>query len=71
MTASGGSGAVSAPYAAAGYALDSASFPDQVASASVASANTTYSVRYVANISSLTEAGTYNSTLTYVGTANF
>lgn len=71
MTASGGSGAVTAPYAASGFALDTAAFPDEVASAAGSSANTTYSVRYVANITSSTEAGAYSSTLTYVATANF
>jgi hypothetical protein len=68
---SGGSGAVTAPYAAAGFAYDTAAFPDQVASASGASANTTYSVRYLGNITSNTEAGSYSATLTYVATANF
>ncbi len=71
MTASGGSGSVTAPYAAAGFAFDTAAFPDQVASASGASANTTYSVRYLGNITSSTEAGAYTATLTYVATANF
>ncbi|MSU74356.1 hypothetical protein EXS57_01085 [Candidatus Kaiserbacteria bacterium] len=71
MTATGGSGTVSVPYAAAGYAFDSLNFPDQVAASTVASANTTYSVRYIANIDSATEAGAYTSTLTYVATANF
>lgn len=71
MTASGGSGAVSAPYAAAGFAFDTAAFPDEVAAATSASANTTYSARYLANITSSTEAGAYTATLTYVATANF
>lgn len=71
MTASGGSGSVTAPYAASGFAFDTAAFPDQVASASGSSANTTYSVRYLANITSSTEAGSYSSTLTYTATANF
>lgn len=71
MTASGGSGAVTAPYAASGFALDTAAFPDEVASASGASSNTTYSVRYLANIASSTESGSYSSTLTYTATANF
>lgn len=71
MTASGGTGAVTAPYAASGFAFDSAAFPDQVASASGSSANTTYSARYLANITSSTEAGSYSATLTYVATANF
>ncbi len=71
MSASGGSGTVAVPYAAAGFAFDSAAFPDQIASAAGASANTTYSARYIANITSNTEAGAYTSTLTYVATANF
>lgn len=71
FTASGGSGTVAVPYAASGFAFDSGAFPDTVASASGASANTTYSARYLANITSNTEAGSYTATLTYVATANF
>lgn len=71
LTASGGVGTVSAPYAAAGYAFDTASFPDAVASATGVSSDTTYSARYIANISSNTEAGNYSATITYVATANF
>lgn len=71
MTASGGSGAVQAPYAAAGFAFDTAAFPDVIATASGASANTTYSARYIANITANTEAGAYTGTVTYVATANF
>jgi hypothetical protein len=69
--ASGGSGTVSAPYAAAGFAYATSSFPSAIATSLVASANTTYSMRYLANISSLTEAGIYNASLQYVATANF
>jgi hypothetical protein len=71
MTAAGGSGTVTAPYAASGFAFDTAAFPDQVASASGASANTTYSARYIANITSNTEAGSYTTALTYTATANY
>jgi hypothetical protein len=71
FNASGGSGAVSAPYAAAGCAFDTAAFPDAIASAAGPSANTTYSARYLANIAAITEAGSYTSTLTYTATANF
>ncbi len=67
----GGSGVVSAPYASTGFALDTAAFPDEVAAATGASSNTTYSVRYLGNITSSTEAGAYTATLTYVATANF
>lgn len=71
IQASGGNGAVVVPYSASGFAFDSGSFPDQVATSTSASANTTYSVRYLANIGASTEAGSYSSTLTYVATANF
>ena len=72
ISSSGGSGTVSAPYAtASNYAFDSAAFPDEIVKSTVASAATTYSLRYIANIAALTEAGEYSSTLTYVATANF
>jgi len=71
MTGTNGTGTVSAPYAAAGFAFDTTAFPDEVASAPGATANTTYSARYVANIASNTAAGNYTATLTYVATANF
>ena len=71
MTATGGSGTVTVPYAASGFAFDTAAFPDQVASSSTSSASTTYSVRYLANIAVGTEPGSYSATLTYVATANF
>lgn len=71
MSASGGTGAVVVPYAASGFAFNTAGLPDQVATSTSASANTTYSARYLANITSSTEAGAYTATLTYVATANF
>ncbi|MBP6856432.1 MAG: hypothetical protein KBC42_01360 [Candidatus Pacebacteria bacterium] len=71
FTASGGSGAVTAPYAAAGFAFDSAAFPDEIAASTIPSATTTYSARYIANIASNTEAGSYSATLTYVATGSF
>lgn len=71
FTASGGAGTVSVPYAASGFAFDTASFPDQVASSSGPSATTTYSARYLANIAAITQAGSYSTTLTYTAVANF
>jgi hypothetical protein len=72
MTATGGNGSVTAPYAAAGFALDTAAFPDVVASDPDGDdVATTYSVRYLANISAITGAGNYGTTLTYVITAGF
>jgi hypothetical protein len=70
--ATGGSGTVSAPYAASGYAYTgTASTPATVATATTPSDTTTYSVRYLANISPVTEAGSYTTSHTYVATGNF
>lgn len=73
MTATGGSGAVTVPYAASGFAYNAtATTTSQVASAVTGdSATTTYSVRYMSNISPTTEAGSYNASIVYVVTANF
>ncbi|MCX7616314.1 MAG: hypothetical protein N2Z68_02905 [Patescibacteria group bacterium] len=70
-SAAEGSGTVSAPYNTANYALDTAAFPDQLASASTASDTTTYTLTYIANISPTTEAGNYTATLTYTAAAQF
>lgn len=71
FTASGGSGSVDAPYAASGFAYNGVSSPDNVASATGATASTTYSARYLASIASNTEAGAYSTTLTYTATATY
>jgi hypothetical protein len=73
ITASGGIGTVTAPYAASGFAYAAtATTTSQVASATTGdSATTTYSVRYMNNISATTEAGTYQANIVYVVTANF
>jgi hypothetical protein len=69
----GTGGTLATPYATAssfGYnatATTSATF----ATGNVATANTTYNLHYIANISALTEAGTYSANLVYVGTSNF
>lgn len=72
-TATGGSGAVSSPYSASGFAyagttttastLASASTGDEV--------TTTYSMRAVATIESVLPAGSYSTTLTFVATPTF
>jgi hypothetical protein len=73
MSASGGTGVVSSPYAASGFAYAAdASTASTVASESVGDGvSTTYSVRYLGNISGSTPSGSYSTTLTYVATANF
>lgn len=71
--AGGVGGTIATPYATVssfGYdatATTSAMF----ASGSSSSGSTTYSLHYLANISSVTEAGTYSAGLVYVGTSNF
>ena len=70
-TATGGSGTVAAPYAAAGFALATTSFPSTLATAAGATTNTTYSIRYIANVAANTEAGVYTANLSYIATANF
>lgn len=72
LTALEGAGTVSAPYADSGFAYSATdTTTSQVGSSSTSSAPTTYSVRYLANISTGTDAGIYQATLTYVTTANF
>ncbi len=73
ITASGGSGTTTSPYAASGFAwAATATTSSQVASASVGdNATTTFSVRYVANISPTTPPNTYTTSIVYVATANF
>lgn len=72
FTASGGSGSVTAPYAASGYAYAAnATTVSQVASHTGPSDTTTYSAIYMANISNITDAGSYTTALTYVATAQY
>ncbi|MFA6251398.1 MAG: hypothetical protein WC603_02110 [Candidatus Paceibacterota bacterium] len=72
FTATGGAGTVTVPYAASGYAyVADANTSDEVASSVGDSATTTYSARYIANISNVTEAGTYSANHTYILTGTF
>lgn len=66
-----GTGSVASPYNSANWALDINSFPDQIASGAGDGTTTTFGVRYIGNISVLTEAGDYHTNLTYIITANF
>lgn len=73
MSASGGTGTVSSPYSASGFAYSAnATTQSVIGTESVGdSATTTYSVRYIGNISPTTETGSYSASLIYVATANF
>ncbi|MDP3900842.1 MAG: hypothetical protein Q8Q38_00665 [bacterium] len=73
LTASG-TGTPSSPYNGATnmYALDTAAFPDAIATGAGDGSSTIYSVFYAANIAATTEAHTdYTASLTYVATGNF
>ena len=67
-----GTGSVSAPYAASGFAYSaSSSTAKTVATGSGDSSSTIYSMSYLANIAANTEAGSYATALTYIAVANF
>jgi hypothetical protein len=73
-TVSGGTGStIDSTYSAAtSYGYDATATTSAVfATGSGATLTSTYSLRYVANISTLTEAGTYVANLIYVATANY
>ena len=72
ITATGGSGSATAPYATADeFAYDAESTADEIASHDGSSATTYFHMVYVANIGADTEAGNYSTALTYVATANY
>jgi hypothetical protein len=73
MTATGGTGTVTAPYSASGFAYAGTSTTaSQVASASSGTGvATVYSVRYLANVGATTPTGTYSANMQYAITANY
>lgn len=66
-----GTGAATAPYNTAGWALDTVAFPDQIASGAGDSVTTVFGLRYIANATAVTEIGSYSAVLTYTVTATF
>ena len=67
-----GNGTIASPYNSASlWAFDTAAFPDLLATGSGDLVSSTYSMGYIANISALSEYGSYTSTLTYVVTGTF
>ena len=73
-TVAGGTGATIDPTfaAATSYGYDATATTSALFASGTGSTNTsTYSLRYVANIAALTEAGTYVANMVYVTTANF
>ena len=71
-TVSSGTGTVSNPYAASGFAYAAgASTSDELATGLGDAISSIYSLRYIANISTGTESGSYSTTLNFVVTGNF
>jgi len=71
IATSSGNGTTYSPYNSSLWAFATSSFPDLVATGMGDESSTVYSLRYMANIESLTEAGNYNSILTYTVTGTF
>lgn len=73
LTATGGSGTVSTPYSASGFAYSAtATTSSSIASATVGdNATTTFSVRYLLNIAATTPPSVFSTSVVYVATANF
>lgn len=74
LTESGGSGITLDPTfsAASSYGYDGTATTSTIlATGSGSTPTSTYSLRYLANIAAVTEAGTYAANLVYVATANF
>lgn len=67
-----GNGTVTSPYAASGFAYGAdANTVSQIASGIGDGSTTTYSVRYLGDINSMTSAGNYSTALTYIVTGSF
>jgi hypothetical protein len=68
---SSGNGVTYTPYKSDLWAFATSSFPDLVATGFGDETSTVYTLKYIANIASHTEAGEYSSVLTYVVTGTF
>jgi len=66
-----GTGSVSAPYNTANFAFDTASIPDTIFTGPGDSTSTTFNLQYLANISTITDGGSYETALTYTITPTF
>jgi RNase P/RNase MRP subunit p29 len=71
--AGGVNGTIDPTYAtASSFGYDATATTSAIFASGTTPTNTeTYSLHYIANIATLTEAGTYSANLVYVGTANF
>jgi hypothetical protein len=66
-----GNGTVSSPYDGSNWALDTAAFPDTVATGAGDSVTSVFGMRYLTNAAANTEAGQYSANLTYIVTASY
>jgi hypothetical protein len=66
-----GSGAASSDYATANQYRFVANTATTLASASVPTLQNVYTVTYIANVTQITEAAAYTTTITYICTGNF
>jgi hypothetical protein len=71
ITVNSGTGTTSAPYNTTNWALDTASFPDQIASGPGDSVTSIFGIKYMTNIATISEAGIYSAIITYTVTSTF
>ena len=71
LAVNSGTGSTSSPYNGVNWALDTATFPDLIATGLGDSVATIFGARYMNNIATLSEAGRYTATIRYTVTATF
>ena len=71
ITVNSGSGTTTSPYNTTNWALDTASFPDPIASGPGDSVTTIFGMKYMTNIATISEAGIYSAVITYTVTSTF
>ena len=70
-TTTSGNGTVDSLYAGALWAFDTAAFPDVLATGPGDEVDTIFGVRYISNIASNSDVGSYSSVITYIVTSSF
>jgi hypothetical protein len=66
-----GTGSALSPYNGANWALDTAAFPDSIATGAGDEVTTVFGARYIANTAAVTDFGSYSAVITYTVTATF
>ncbi len=70
-TTTSGNGTVASPYASSLWAFDTAAFPDVLATGPGDEVETILGVRYMSNIASNSDPGSYSAVITYIVTSSF